>query len=142
MPLQVHGRLCLQPVFVVSNLATPAILALTSSMLTAYYMTVSHAPSNFLSNSRPPTPPPGTPARRVASWPYQRLPRSLHYQQRWSLPGDSRLKEPLSGTAHWPWPPLIVRIHPLITGGPALVQLNHQRQTYMRLFNTHTHYVS
>ena len=28
MPLQVHERLCLQPVFVVSNLATPAILGI------------------------------------------------------------------------------------------------------------------
>ena len=48
------------------------------------------------------------------------------------MPGNSQLA---LATAH-------CADHPLITGGPALVQLNHQGQTYMRLFNVHTHEVS
>ena len=141
LPLHVQGRLCLQTVFVVSNLATPAILGI--DFIHAHGLTYDGTSRSikFTSQNAQPA------SRQESRWEGG----VLMLSKATTLPALSTSVVSARGvTANRLIPgnlPMALATahcegHPLITGGPALVQLNHQGQTYMRLANAHTHDVT
>ena len=134
-PLVVQGRTCLQPVFVVSNLNTPALLGIDFIHEHGLLYDGKSRQIKFSHDHK---------VAAISKWEggILRLAKEVHCAalsativNTYGVTADQNLvpQQPLAlATAH-------CVDQPLITGGPALVQFDAEGRTKMRLFNANAH---